>query len=95
MVLSESWSEKFPNAMVHHYIMSVSDHCLLTLYLHCRQPHKLVRKRFFFEAMWTREEGCREVIEEAWDLMRRDPEFRLKDRLRDGMEGCLGMLIKY
>ncbi|KAK4567946.1 hypothetical protein RGQ29_003635 [Quercus rubra] len=54
MVVSESWSEKFPDAIVHHYTMSVSNHCLLTLYLHCRQPHKPIRKRFFFKAMWTR-----------------------------------------
>ena len=32
--------------------------------------------------MWTREGECREVIEEAWDPMWRDLEFRLMDRLR-------------
>ena len=65
MVVNESWCEKFPEAMVHHYLMSISEHCLLTLYLYRRQPQKPIRKRSFFEAMWIREEGCREVIEEA------------------------------
>lgn len=86
MVASESWSEKFPEARVHHFATSISDHCLLTLFLYRRQPHKPVRKRFFFEAMWTREGGCREVIEEAQDPMWRDLEFRLTDRLKSCKE---------
>ena len=86
MVVNESWWEKFPEAMVHHYSMSILDHYLLTLFLHRRQPKKQVRKRFFFEAMLTTKEGCREVIEEAWNLMKRDPEFRLTDRLRSCKE---------
>ena len=36
--------------------------------------------------MWTREGGCREVIEEVWDPMWRDLEFRLTDRLRSCKE---------
>ena len=86
MVVNESWWEKFPEAMVHHYSMSILDHYLLTLFLHRRQPKKQVRKRFFFEAMLTTKEGCREVIEEAWNPMKRDPEFRLTDRLRSCKE---------
>ena len=36
--------------------------------------------------MLTTKEGCREVIEEAWNPMKRDPEFRLTDRLRSCKE---------
>ncbi|KAK7852302.1 hypothetical protein CFP56_039347 [Quercus suber] len=28
---------------------------------------KPVKKRFQFEAMWVREDGCKDVVEEAWD----------------------------
>lgn len=84
MVASEI--EKFPKVGVHHFAMSVSDHCLLTLFFNRRQHRKPIRKRFFFEAMWTREEGCREVIKEAWDPLRRDPDLLIKDRLRSCQE---------
>ena len=57
----------FLEASVHHVSMSISDHYLLSLFLHRRQPRKPARKRFFFEAMWVREAGCRENIEEVWD----------------------------
>ncbi|XP_030959237.1 uncharacterized protein LOC115981210 [Quercus lobata] len=86
MVASESWVQCFSEASLHHFSMSIFDHCLLTLYLNRRQPHKPVRKRFFFEAMWTREPGCRKVIEEAWDPLRRDPDFRITDQLKNCQE---------
>ena len=86
MVASESWIKLFPKASLHHFSMSISDHCLLTLFLHRRQPHKPVRKRFFSEVMWTRESRCREVIEEAWDPLRRDPEYKISDRLKSCQE---------
>ena len=57
--------EKFPKARVHHSLMSISDHCLLILLLKKRQTQKLAKKNFFFEVMWMREEGCREVGEIA------------------------------
>lgn len=34
------------------------------------------RKRLMFEAIWTREEGCREVIEKAWDPLNSNPELQ-------------------
>ena len=86
MVASESWIEKFPEAGVHNFAMSISNHCLLMLFLNRRQHRKLVRKRFFFEAIWTREEGCREVIKEVWDPSRRDPDLLIKDCLKSYQE---------
>ena len=69
IVANESWMDIFPFASVHHVSMSISDHCLLSLFLHRRQPRKPARKRLFFEAMWVREASCREIIEEVWDLV--------------------------
>ena len=66
MVANEEWMRLFPEARVRHVAMSILDHCLLMLSLSRRQPKKQWKKRFFFEAMWTRDERCREIIEGAW-----------------------------
>ena len=47
--------------------MSISDHCLLMLTLKRQQTQKRGRKCFFFEAMWTRDERCKEIVEVAWE----------------------------
>lgn len=36
--------------------------------------------------MWTREEGCREVVELAWDPFRGDLEIKITDRLKSCWE---------
>ena len=67
MVATEEWMDLFPEVRVRHVAMSVSDHCMLMLTLKHKQPQRRGRKCFFFEAMWTREERCREIVEEAWE----------------------------
>ena len=47
--------------------MAVLDHCLLDLSLGKSNPSKPTRRRFVFEAMWVRDERCREVIESVWE----------------------------
>ena len=73
MVANEEWRKMFPEARVIHGAMAASDHCLLNLSLRQRVQRKGSRKRFMFEAMWTREESCREVIEAAWDPLNANP----------------------
>ena len=82
MVANASWSTLFQEARVRHCSMSSSDHCLLLLTLKIGQQKKLARKRSIFEAMWVREAGCREVVEEACDLYREDEEYTVTDRLK-------------
>ena len=65
IMANSSWSELYPEARVYHRSMSSSDHCLLYLSLKNILPRKPVKKRFQFEAMWVREEGCKEVVEGA------------------------------
>lgn len=65
MEANEAWMRIFPEARVQHASMSISNHCLLALTLTRRLPQKPIKKRFFFEVMWTREEGCREIVEAA------------------------------
>ena len=62
---NESWKEGFPNLIVHHVSMAASNHCLLVLGLKGSKHHRKTNKRFFFEAMWTREAGCKKEIELA------------------------------
>ena len=35
-----------------------------------------------FEAMWTREEGCREVIEMAQDPLNANSDVQIRDRIK-------------
>ena len=37
----------------------------------------------FVGQMWTRDNGCKEVIEAAWDPLRADPDFQIQDRIKN------------
>ena len=50
---------------MHHLVESASDHCAL-LIIDSFVPQSPQKRRFQFEAMWTRREDCRDVIKEAW-----------------------------
>ena len=47
--------------------MAKSNHCLLDLSLRKSSPSKPTSRRFVFEAMWVKDDRCREVIESAWE----------------------------
>lgn len=82
MVANEDWLRLYPEASVHHFSMSNSNHCMLVLALKRSQPRKPMKKMFIFEAMWTREDGCREVIELAWDPLSCDSGTTIMDKLK-------------
>ena len=82
MVANEKWLNMFREAKVYHRAMAASDHCLLNLSLRHRASRKGGRKRFMFEAMWTREERCRKVIEDAWDPLNCNPDVLVQYRLK-------------
>ena len=81
MVANEEWLSLFSEAKVFHRSMAASDHCLLSLSLRVRGPKRAVKKRFMFEEMWTREDGCKEVIEMAWDPLNCNPDMPIQKRL--------------
>nr|POF10544.1 hypothetical protein CFP56_45935 [Quercus suber] len=81
MVANEAWSRVFLEANVHHVSMSSSDHCLLALLLRKEQRKTVGKKRFFFKAMWTREEKCKELIVLAWDPYRDDSSLPIQERI--------------
>ena len=82
MVVNNDWLRLYPEASVQHCSISISDHCLLVLALKRSQEKKSTKKRFMFEAMWTREEGCREVIESVWDPLYCDSRLTIMDKLK-------------
>lgn len=82
MVANEEWLKRFSNARVFHTAMSILDHCLLKLKLSNRQNRRKPKKRFMFEAMWTRDDRCREVVESAWDSCGGDSNLELSNMLK-------------
>ena len=82
VVANGEWMERFVDAKLVHVSMPISDHCLLSLRLSKEQRQKLAKKRFMFEAMWTRDDKCREVVEAAWDPVRGDPNFQINDWIK-------------
>ena len=62
--------------------MSASDHYMLALYLTKKKRTKPTKRGFVFEAMWARDERCREVIERAWDPLWDSCEFYIGGRIR-------------
>ena len=84
MVANEGWLARFSETQVHHISMAALDHCLLALFLRKKIPPKKVRKRFFFEAMWTRDDRCKKVIEGAWDLLWANVD------IQERIKNCLG-----
>lgn len=58
------WIDQYGNMRVHHLVDSVSDHCtLLVIDSIPQRPSK--RRRFHFEAMWTKREECKSINSEV------------------------------
>ena len=81
-VANKEWRSMFPEARVHHVAMSASDHCMIVLYLRRKIPTRPAKRRFMFKAMWTRDERCKQIVENAWDPLRDDTNFRIHERLK-------------
>ena len=59
------WVEHFTNIRVQHLEDTMSDHCPLLL-ANSHALEKRGKRRFYFEAIWTRRANCKKVIEEVW-----------------------------
>ena len=61
------WIVKFTGMRVYHLVDSTSDHCALLL--NSSPPHRSPHvKRFHFEALWTKNKECREIIDSSWGV---------------------------
>ena len=60
------WIEHFSNVRVQHLEETTSDHCPLLL-ADSNSFQKHGKRRFFFEAIWTRRADSKELIKEVWN----------------------------
>ena len=63
--VSNEWDEAYPTCFLSALGTAVSDHCPLMLHMNVSIGTK---KRFKFEAFWTRAEGFFEVVKMAWSM---------------------------
>lgn len=62
---TQEWIVKFSGMRVFHLVDSTSDHCALLL--NSSPPHRLPHsRRFHFEAIWTKNRECKEIIDSSW-----------------------------
>ena len=59
------WIKHYQNSRVFHIMESTSDHYVILL---TDQQNPLIyrKRRFHFEATWTKYEKCKEVIQDMW-----------------------------
>ncbi|KAL0414029.1 UNVERIFIED_CONTAM: hypothetical protein Sradi_1604600 [Sesamum radiatum] len=85
-VCCSKWSQLFPKAQVHHDIQSSSDHSAVWVDLDpCVISKKQgKRRRFRFEAIWTKSESCKEVIQQCWSgVYQHGNQQDFRDKLRE------------
>ena len=63
---TDDWIHQFNGVRVFHLIDSTFDHCAL-LITDKTTPNQPRKRRFHFEAMWTKKEECKEIIKVAWE----------------------------
>ena len=68
----QEWQTLFPKASIRHLVNANSDHNSILLDTH--MENKNLDKPFRFEAMWTRDETSKEIIENVWQTRVDGPE---------------------
>ena len=87
---NEGWQSMWPNSSVIIGTCLGSDHC--PVIVRSEPKKEKWRKLFRFEASWTKEEKCREIVKEAWSAAR--PESSVQQwnwKLND----CRAKLIRW
>ena len=64
-LVNTEWIGNFEGVRVYHLVDSTSDHCALLL-IDSPPQRASNAKRFHFEALWTKNEECRSIIESSW-----------------------------
>ena len=63
---TKDWCDHYKEMKVHHLVESASDHCAFFITDSC-VSHWPRKRRFQFEAMWTRRDDCRDIIRVVWN----------------------------
>ncbi|XP_019166706.1 PREDICTED: uncharacterized protein LOC109162458 [Ipomoea nil] len=68
VLANQSWRENVPDASVQNILTRKSDHSVLFLgILNLREMTGGLKRGFRFEMAWLHDEGCRDVVEKAWN----------------------------
>ncbi|KAK6130344.1 hypothetical protein DH2020_035901 [Rehmannia glutinosa] len=63
------WKQQFPKARVTHCRTRASDHAPILLQIEPQDNKQLkLNRRFRFEAMWLKHEGCENIIKDSWNF---------------------------
>ncbi|GMY24686.1 putative ribonuclease h protein [Fagus crenata] len=93
ILASTSWLSEFDAAVVSHLAVQNSDHCPLLLSIPKVVGVSKKKKLFRFEAMWTKDDQCKGVIEQAWGMegLGGSPMYRVMEKLK----GCRASLVAW
>ncbi|XP_019164319.1 PREDICTED: uncharacterized protein LOC109160487 [Ipomoea nil] len=82
ILVTEDWRTLFAEATTCSLPCVYSDHMPLLL-TPVAAVNAVRRKRFLFDNMWLREDGCREIVAHSWDRTRQDVLRRIESCGRD------------
>ena len=85
------WIEKFGGMKAYHVVDSTSDHCALLIFDSTTQCQNRA-KRFHFEAMWTKNAECKNIIENSCGV---DLDLSTPEGIMSNLSGCAGELMKW
>lgn len=68
---NSNWRELFPSAEVHVLEVSTSDHLPLCICLN-KQVYQPKERRFRFENVWIKDNECRNIVQNCWNLVEGD-----------------------
>lgn len=64
-LINGKWQEWWPNTAVTHGLVMGSDH--RPRIVNCEPETARGKCRFRFEAFWTKEDDCRDIVKKCWD----------------------------
>ncbi|XP_050121457.1 uncharacterized protein LOC126599164 [Malus sylvestris] len=66
VLVNDRWLSTWPDSFVTNATTLGSDHC--PILLHCEQKAVRKKKMFRFEAFWTKDADCKEIVRKAWEM---------------------------
>ena len=85
------WIEHYQNSKIFYIVELTSDHCAIFL-TNQQNPPIYRKRRFHFEAAWTKYEKCKEVIQDMWTNF---PGIQSTIGLVEGLKECAAGLTRW
>ena len=85
------WIDKFGGMKAYHLVDSTFDHCALLISDSIIQRRNRA-KRFHFEAMWTKNAECKNIIENSCGV---DLDLSTSKGIMSNLSGYAGELMKW